>query len=71
LLISHRNNENTDDSTAYPEEARSCNNPSLPVEIADDARRMRGDAVGNTLYSECWVIKILMKLTKVRNTSQV
>ncbi|XP_021929302.1 uncharacterized protein LOC110834446 isoform X2 [Zootermopsis nevadensis] len=32
--------------------------------MADDANRMRGDAIGNTLYSECWVIKILMKLTK-------
>jgi hypothetical protein len=32
---------------------------------------MRGDAFGNTLYSECWVIKILMKLAKVRSTSQV
>jgi hypothetical protein len=70
LSILHRNNENTAGSTALPEEARQCN-PSLPVEMADDASRMRGDAIGNTLYSECWVIKILMKLNEVRNTSRV
>ncbi|XP_069674694.1 uncharacterized protein [Periplaneta americana] len=33
--------------------------------MLNDADRMRGDAIGNTLYSECWVLKILMKLTKV------
>jgi hypothetical protein len=49
-----------------PEEARHCN-PSLPVEMEDDANKMRGDAIGNTLYSERWVIKVLMKLTKVRS----
>jgi hypothetical protein len=65
-----RNNENAADSTAVPEEARQCN-PSLPLEMVDDASRMRGDAIGNTLYSECWVIKILMKLTKVRTTAHV
>ncbi|CAG2059277.1 unnamed protein product, partial [Timema podura] len=42
-------------------------NPPLPVDMSGDADRMRGDAIGETLYSECWVIKVLMKLTKVLN----
>jgi hypothetical protein len=66
-LVLHRDNASAGDSTAWPEEARQCN-PSLPIEMEDVATRMRGDAIGNTLYSECWVIKVLMKLAKVRNT---
>nr|CAD7259575.1 unnamed protein product [Timema shepardi] len=46
------------------EECRNVN-PPLPVDMSGDADRMRGDAIGETLYSECWVIKVLMKLTKV------
>ncbi|XP_069674687.1 uncharacterized protein [Periplaneta americana] len=56
--------EGEDKSDPLLEEGRQCN-PSLPVEMLNDADRMRGDAIGNTLYSECWVLKILMKLTKV------
>ncbi|PNF41689.1 hypothetical protein B7P43_G03437 [Cryptotermes secundus] len=57
------NNESETDSSALPEESRQCN-PSLPVEMEHDVSRMRGDAIGTTLYSECWVLKILMKLMK-------
>jgi hypothetical protein len=39
LHILHRNIENTDDWTAFREEGRPCNNPSLPVEMVDDERR--------------------------------
>ena len=69
LLVLHRDNASAGDSTALPEEARQCN-PSLPIEMEDVATRMRGDAIGNTLYSECWVIKVLMKLAKVSNALQ-
>jgi hypothetical protein len=68
-LVLHRDNVSAVDSTVLPEEARQCN-PSLPIEMEDVATKMRGDAIGNTLYSECWVIKVLMKLAKVRNTLQ-
>nr|CAD7426635.1 unnamed protein product [Timema monikensis] len=51
------------------EECRNVN-PPLPVDMSGDADRMRGDAIGETLYSECWVIKVLMKLTKLHLTSQ-
>lgn len=57
------NNESETDSSAMPEESRQCN-PSLPIEMEHDVSRMRGDAIGTTLYSECWVLKILMKLMK-------
>lgn len=70
LLVLHRNNESETDSSALPEESRQCN-PSLPVEMEHDVSRMRGDAIGTTLYSECWVLKILMKLTKVRKILEV
>jgi hypothetical protein len=61
----HRNNESQSGSSALPEEARQWN-PALPVEMEHDLSRMRGDAIGTTLYSECWVLRILMKLMKVR-----
>jgi hypothetical protein len=61
----HRNNESETDPSALPEEARQYN-PSLPIEMERDVSRMRGDAIGSTLYSECWVLKIVMKLMKVR-----
>jgi hypothetical protein len=69
-LVLNRDNVGAIDLTALAEEARQCN-PSLPMEMEDVATKMRGDAIGNTLYSECWVIKVLMKLAKVRNTWQV
>lgn len=44
-------------------DGRQCN-PSFPHDVEVDETRIRGDAIGNTLYSERWVIKILMKLVK-------
>ncbi|KAI9561593.1 hypothetical protein GHT06_012552 [Daphnia sinensis] len=32
--------------------------------IAEDDERLKGDAIGDTLYSESWVLKTLMKLTE-------
>ncbi|KAG8234867.1 hypothetical protein J437_LFUL013154 [Ladona fulva] len=39
-------------------------NPSLPDSMIKDIDKMKGDAIGDTLYSERWVLKTLMKLSK-------
>lgn len=33
--------------------------------VPDDDELLKGDAIGDTLFSESWVIKTLMKLTEV------
>ncbi|KAJ9584752.1 hypothetical protein L9F63_020902, partial [Diploptera punctata] len=48
------------------EDGRQCN-PTFPCDVEIDETRIRGDAIGDTLYSERWVIKILMKLVKHRD----
>ncbi|XP_063240347.1 protein saal1 isoform X2 [Bacillus rossius redtenbacheri] len=45
-------------------ETRPCN-PTLPVELVGEAQKIKGDAIGSTLYSQCWVLKVLMKLTQL------
>ncbi|KZS18425.1 Uncharacterized protein APZ42_014930 [Daphnia magna] len=32
--------------------------------ITEDDERLKGDAIGDTLYSESWILKTLMKLTE-------
>ena len=34
--------------------------------VEEDDERLKGDAIGDTLYSESWVLKTLMKLTRVK-----
>lgn len=34
-------------------------------EVEDQQELLKGDAIGETLFSESWVIKTLMKLTEV------
>ena len=39
---------------------------NLDRENGDDLEeRLKGDSIGDTLYSEKWVLKTLMKLTEV------
>lgn len=33
--------------------------------VEEDEQTLKGDAIGDTLYSESWVLKTLMNLTKV------
>lgn len=42
----------------------SCS-ASILEELQIDPDKMRGDAIGDTVYSERYVIKLLMKLTEV------
>lgn len=35
---------------------------------SDLEEKLKGDSIGDTLYSEKWVLKTLMKLTQVRVT---
>lgn len=35
------------------------------IEIDEDDVRLKGDAIGDTLFSESWLLKTLMKLTQV------
>ena len=35
------------------------------ADVPDDDELLKGDAIGDTLFSESWVIKTLMKLTEV------
>ncbi|XP_045022824.1 protein SAAL1-like isoform X2 [Daphnia magna] len=35
--------------------------------ITEDDERLKGDAIGDTLYSESWILKTLMKLTENHN----
>lgn len=34
-------------------------------DINEDDERLKGDAIGDTLLSESWLLKTLMKLTEV------
>lgn len=36
--------------------------------LQEDDERLKGDAIGDTLYSESWVLKTLVNLTQVRMT---
>lgn len=45
------------------EEGPTCN-PSLPDNLNEDFDKMKGDAIGDTLYSERWVLKTLIKVTQ-------
>lgn len=45
-----------------------CFNPSLPSEIQpEDIVKIKGDAIGDTLYSERYVLSILLKLAPNQN----
>ncbi|XP_066993099.2 protein saal1 isoform X2 [Anabrus simplex] len=43
----------------------ASNNYNPPPSSDDEGGMNRGDAVGSTMYSECWILKILMQLTKL------
>lgn len=45
-----------------------CCNPSAPEYLIADLEKMKGDAIGDTLYSERWVLKTLMKIIQVLNS---
>lgn len=38
---------------------------AIDPNIQEDDERLKGDAIGDTLYSESWVLKTLVKLTQV------
>lgn len=38
----------------------------MPEVLDEDLMKMKGDAIGDTLYSERWVLKTLMKLVQVK-----
>lgn len=42
-------------------------NGNLPedLDVNEDDERLKGDAIGDTLFSETWLLKTLMKLTQV------
>jgi len=46
-------------------ESEECCNPLLSEDLGVPLDKMRGDAIGNTMYSERWVLKMLMKLAKL------
>lgn len=54
-------------TTVTPDEvASSCNPSVLDDEIEkEDLEKIKGDAIGNTLYSERFVLSTLLKLTKL------
>ncbi|KAK9498741.1 hypothetical protein O3M35_003308 [Rhynocoris fuscipes] len=39
-------------------------NPTLTDDLLEEVEKMKGDAIGNTLYSERWVLKTLMQIAK-------
>ncbi|XP_014252165.1 uncharacterized protein LOC106668168 isoform X2 [Cimex lectularius] len=39
-------------------------NPSLNEYPPSELEKMKGDAIGSTLYSECWVLRMLIKITE-------
>ncbi|XP_046395529.1 protein saal1 [Ischnura elegans] len=39
-------------------------NPTLPSGMQEEADKIKGDAIGNTMYSERWVLKTLIKLSE-------
>lgn len=54
--------EHLDSATSSP--INPSYNPSLPTELnAEDVAKMKGDAIGDTLYSERYVLSILLRLT--------
>lgn len=63
------NNKNTDTgtTTSVSDEATSSFNPSVCDEEIEkeDLEKIKGDAIGNTLYSERFVLSTLLKLTKL------
>lgn len=46
------------------EEAKSCVEENIEL-IQEDDERLKGDAIGDTLYSESFILKTLMNLTEV------
>ncbi|CAH1401950.1 unnamed protein product [Nezara viridula] len=46
-----------------------CCNPSAPEYLIADLEKMKGDAIGDTLYSERWVLKTLMKIIEYSDDS--
>jgi len=47
------------------EEAKSFVEENIE-QIQEDDERLKGDAIGDTLYSESFILKTLMNLTQVR-----
>ncbi|XP_073993349.1 uncharacterized protein isoform X2 [Rhodnius prolixus] len=39
-------------------------NPALTDDLIEDLEKIKGDAIGNTLYSERWVLKTLMQISQ-------
>jgi len=46
-------------------EASNVRNLSLPPEMECEVGKLKGDAIGDTLYSERWVLRQLMVLLEV------
>ncbi|KAF6211703.1 hypothetical protein GE061_012217 [Apolygus lucorum] len=55
------------DSEEVPKDEQNYN-PSVEDVEVEDLEKMKGDAIGNTMYSERWVLQILIKFTKLFDT---
>lgn len=55
--------ESADVDCEMDDNCESCSNPNLATDTnADDEKKLKGDAIGNTMYSERFVLKTLIKL---------
>lgn len=46
--------------------SQSIVNPSLPSELGEaECALLRGDAIGNTTYTNRWILNTLLKITQV------
>jgi|LakMenEpi03Aug12_release.lakeMendotaPanAssembly.Ray.scaffolds.fasta_scaffold843399_2 hypothetical protein len=53
------------------EEAEACIKENINELIEeDDERILKGDAIGDTLYSESFILKTLVNLTQVKSSTQ-
>lgn len=60
--------ELTFSSTEFVDVSHQSCNPSLPSEInPEDIQKIKGDAIGDTLYSERYVLSVLLKLSSYQN----
>ncbi|XP_059471251.1 protein saal1 [Neocloeon triangulifer] len=57
----HRVNEMQENGS--PAVACNCN-PSITEDLEEDVEKIKGDMIGDTVYSERWVLKCLMNITK-------
>lgn len=61
----NENQESCSSSKRAQRERKESQNPSPPPELLEAGDALAGDAIGETLFSERWVLRTLMKLTEV------